>query len=402
MLRHTITFRRLVSLVSAGGLLLLVLWGLQQEESIRDAALPYAVYFCFGVLGAAALVSWYHDYSRVLCATVVIGLAVWGFGRGGPATDLTKLATAFLLPLNFGLFAALKERGMSTLDGLFKAALIGAQVLAIRLLAQTGTGPVHALLRSGEHTVGWSWLPFSAYLSFSFAAFFLLVLFVFRRTNLEAGLLWALAAVFVGLSQIGTPGALYFYCGGAGLVLMFAVLEHGYDIAYRDELTGLPGRRAFNEVLQKLRKRYTIVMCDVDHFKNFNDTYGHDSGDLVLKSVASMLLQVQGGGRAFRYGGEEFALIFKGRSAREVQPVVESLREAIARASLRLPEPVHSNGQEKAVPAGPNSVSITISIGVADHSPKRAPAKAVLEAADAALYLAKESGRNCVKLAEDR
>jgi len=79
-----------------------------------------------------------------------------------------------------------------------------------------------------------------------------------RRTKIEQGLLWALVAMFLGVNQLaaGSSGpasdALFFYSGTAGLVLVLAVLEHGYDIAYRDELTGLPGRRAFNNVIVQL------------------------------------------------------------------------------------------------------------------------------------------------------
>ena len=133
--------------------------------------------------------------------------------------------------------------------------------------------------------------------------------------------------------------ALFFYSGTAGLILVFAVLEHGYDIAYRDELTGLPGRRAFNNVMEQLGGTYAIAMCDVDHFKRFNDTYGHDVGDQVLRMVASKLSQVGGGGRAFRYGGEEFLVVFRGRSAGEAEPFVESLRRSIADAGFVLRSP---------------------------------------------------------------
>ena len=104
-----------------------------------------------------------------------------------------------------------------------------------------------------------------------------------RRTKAEQGLLWSLVAMFLGLNhpEVGAagpvPDALFFYSGAAGIVLVFAVLEHEYDIAYRDELTGLPGRRAFNAAIERLGGTYAIAMCDVDNFKRFNDTYGHDA-----------------------------------------------------------------------------------------------------------------------------
>jgi diguanylate cyclase (GGDEF)-like protein len=70
--------------------------------------------------------------------------------------------------------------------------------------------------------------------------------------------------------------------------------------------------------MMSLGHRFTIAMLDIDHFKRFNDTYGHEVGDQVLKMVAAKLGQVRKGGRAFRYGGEEFALVFPNRSARTV------------------------------------------------------------------------------------
>ena len=163
--------------------------------------------------------------------------------------------------------------------------------------------------------------------------------------------------------------ALFFYSGTAGLVLVFAVLEHGYDIAYRDELTGLPGRRAFNKVMEQLGGTYAIAMCDVDHFKRFNDTYGHDAGDQVLRMVAAKLSQVGGGGRAFRYGGEEFLVVFRGRSAREAEPFVESLRRSIADAGFVLRSPdrpaqqaaTQRRRRSRRVPRGSTSASASAS-----------------------------------------
>ena len=69
-----------------------------------------------------------------------------------------------------------------------------------------------------------------------------------------------------------------------------------------------------------LGPRYVLAMADVDHFKSFNDTHGHDTGDQVLKLVAARLAQVKGGGRAFRYGGEEFTVLFPDRTLDEALP----------------------------------------------------------------------------------
>src|SRR4029453_16614478 len=190
----------------------------------------------------------------------------------------------------------------------------------------------------------------------------------------------------------------------AALILVFSVLQHGYDIAYRDELTGLPGRRAFNNVMAQLGGTYAIAMCDVDHFKKFNDTYVHDAGDQVLRVVAAELRRVGGGGRAFRYGGEEFLVVFRGRSAKEAEPFVESLRRSIAERGFvlrssdrpaRKPAPAKETKQTSAP-----RVNIKLSIGIAERSKRHSTPELVLDAADAALYRAKEAGRNCVMLDE--
>ena len=253
-------------------------------------------------------------------------------------------------------------------------------------------------------------LPWITQFSFAIGVITLVTLVFRRRTKVEQGLLWALVAMFLGTNQL-EPWALnqasetlFFYSGTAGLVLVFAVLEHGYDIAYRDELTGLPGRRAFNSVMEQLGGTYAIAMCDVDHFKRFNDTYGHDVGDQVLRMVASKLSQVGGGGRAFRYGGEEFLIVFRGRSAREAEPFAESLRRSIADAGFVLRSPDRPARKPRASSdtkqTHATKVDISISIGIAERSKRHSTPELVLDAADAALYRAKEAGRNCVTLDE--
>ena len=120
-------------------------------------------------------------------------------------------------------------------------------------------------------------------------------------------------------------------------------------MAFRDELTGIPSRRALNEQLAALGNRYAIAMLDVDHFKKFNDTYGHDLGDQVLKMVAAHIARVGGGGKAFRYGGEEFTVLFPGTDAEDAIPHLEALREEIEsyRMALRGSDrPARTQGQE--------------------------------------------------------
>jgi diguanylate cyclase (GGDEF)-like protein len=286
-----------------------------------------------------------------------------------------------------------------SLDGMLKIALIGAQIAGVASIGdRAGIAP---FLRLGDSPGAWLWLPLAGWASFLVAAIVLLALVFLRRTKVEQGLFWALAAVFLGLYSIDRPQALTFYWGAAGLVLVLAVLEHGYEIAYRDELTGLPGRRAFTNAMGQLGGTYAIAMCDVDHFKRFNDTYGHEAGDQLLKAVAGELSQVGGGGRAFRYGGEEFLVVFRGRTALEARPYAESLRRAIADtrmaadSSPRADRAISGDSAPAVDPMG-----ISVSIGIGEKSKRHSTPELVLEAADTALYRAKEAGRNCVRLEE--
>ncbi|MCM3880567.1 MAG: GGDEF domain-containing protein [Vicinamibacterales bacterium] len=383
MNRRSTTLPFIGSLLAPGGVLVFGTWAVQREEVVRAAAAPYAAYYCFGALAAAVLLSLYYEQARLLCSASAVFLTVLAFGPLSTGSGTVRLSAAILIPLNLALFAFFKERGVITFDGLPKVAIVAAQAAAVFWI---------------DHGIPLEqWM---VHLSFGVGALILLTLVFKRRTKVEQGLLWALVAMLFGVSQ--HDDALFLYSGTAGIVLVFAVLEHGYDMAYRDELTGLPGRRAFNSMMETLGGTYSIAMCDVDHFKKFNDTYGHDVGDQVLRKVAANLSRVGGGGRAFRYGGEEFLIVFRGRSAREAEPFVESLRSSIAEAGfvLRGPDGTERKPGPSAGVEPSRRVNISVSIGIAERSKRHSTPELVLDAADATLYRAKEAGRNCVKLDE--
>ena len=389
--------RLLASLLVPGGVLVLASWAVQSEELVRSHAVPFAAFFCFGALIAAVLLSWYYDQCRLLCSASAVLLTVVPLGTMTASGSIAQSAGVALLPLNLSLFGVLKERGVVSLDGLIKVGIVAAQAAGVYWIASTARLEATAPLE-------WAGVQ----LMFAIGAVTLLAVVFSRRTKVEQGLLWALVAMFLGLNQLGIESssrasdALLLYSGTAGLILVFAVLEHGYDIAFRDELTGLPGRRAFNSMMEQLGGVYAMAMCDVDHFKKFNDSYGHDAGDQVLRKVAAKLSQVGGGGRAFRYGGEEFLIVFRGRSARQAEPFVESLRRAIADEGfvLRDPDRPARKPRSPGKPADMSArkVNISLSIGIAERSKRHSTPELVLDAADEALYHAKEAGRNCVKL----
>ncbi|SHH78956.1 GGDEF domain-containing protein [Ferrimonas marina] len=192
-----------------------------------------------------------------------------------------------------------------------------------------------------------------------------------------------------------------------GLALFVSVLEHGHQIAFLDELTGIPGRRALNLALKRLGRRYTLAMTDIDHFKKFNDTYGHDVGDEVLKLVAARLSKVKGGGKVYRYGGEEFTILFAGKTPKQCRAALEAVRQDIeeypfmVRSSKERPED-NQDGKRQRGSGGGKQVQITLSLGVAQRSRKYGDVESVIKAADTALYAAKKAGRNCIRQAPEK
>ncbi|MBF4385373.1 GGDEF domain-containing protein [Vibrio anguillarum] len=189
----------------------------------------------------------------------------------------------------------------------------------------------------------------------------------------------------------------------AGVLLILYLISAGHKMAFIDRLTGIPGRHALDLDIKYLGKKYAIAMLDIDHFKQFNDRYGHDTGDDVLKLIASRLLLTQGNARVYRYGGEEFTILFKGKNAQQAAIYLDLLRKDIEQYQMVIrnaedrpkDDKLGSKKREQKTPS--NLVSITVSIGVADSYTSEKP-EAVLKIADQALYKAKQNGRNRVEV----
>ncbi|WP_447172699.1 GGDEF domain-containing protein [Shewanella sp. 0m-8] len=181
-------------------------------------------------------------------------------------------------------------------------------------------------------------------------------------------------------------------------IYILTVLTDSYFLAYRDELTGLASRRALYNLVLSLGRKYSVAMLDIDHFKKFNDTYGHDVGDQVLKLVSSKIGGVRGGGKAFRYGGEEFTIVFPRKDASSTLDYLEEVREAIEEYDIVLRDEKRKS-QSKATRGKAlqktKTVSVTISIGVAEHESGE-NFDQTMKRADVALYKAKKKGRNQV------
>lgn len=163
--------------------------------------------------------------------------------------------------------------------------------------------------------------------------------------------------------------------------------------AHQDPLTGLPNRRQLTDDLAgpladvRLKARPTVVaMLDIDHFKRFNDEFGHRVGDVTLQKVAAVLRHsVRDSDMVYRYGGEEFVLMFLDSGQAEGMALAERVRTAV------MAMPLSGDHLE---PVGP----VTVSIGIALYPNQGADIQELIGLADAAMYEAKEAGRNRVVL----
>ncbi len=209
------------------------------------------------------------------------------------------------MPLNFIVTPLLRERGLGIPAITPRVLLLFLESVFVAVICRPGEKNSPAFLhaafldRSWFH---WTKIPQLALLAFIAAFVVLLVRLLLYHKPLESGLLWALAATFLSLQTNPVDRIGVAYWATAGLVLVASIIENSYFLAYHDELTSLPARRAFNEALLRLETPYAIAVVDIDHFKSFNDTYGHDTGDQVLSMVAARLARVSGGGQAFRVG----------------------------------------------------------------------------------------------------
>ncbi len=407
--------RYLYALVVPGGLILLAA-ALFLRWAAPETVAALLRFFPYAVLAAGVLLGWrFHRTSVifVLVALALVDRALAAFILGPSATvtallagiELLWCAVGLLLPLNLIAFSIAGDRGSLAGRFGFGFGVLAAQVLTVVVLA-LWAAPGAASLLNTKFLPEWlpssEWIAHPVLVSFTLAAVFLAVRCVLYRKPLDNGFLWALASSFLALTGFRTHGGspTTFYFSAAGLILVVAVIEAGYAMAFRDELTLLAGRRALNEALQQTGGQYAVAMVDVDHFKKFNDTYGHDVGDQVLKMVARRLEEVTGGGRAFRYGGEEFSVLFPGKTADEALPHLDLLRATIedTRFALRGPgRPRKKPGKPRAGSGAEKNVAVTVSIGVAAPSERAASPDAVIKAADKALYRAKKGGRNQVR-----
>jgi GGDEF domain-containing protein len=359
----------------------------QSFAGLRTAG-PYAV------LVTAMGLAWWFNRGRgfVIAASILLG---WILMHHFPGKAVYTAAVV-LVPLNCLVAVVGPERGVRYGAGYRWLAILAVEAVVVFWFSHASISFDHWWLRSPPTPLVGRVVIAAALVAALWRAYA-------ERRPMQIAHAGALIAFFVAAEWAGQPPVFRAFMGAGGAMLLVALLQESHQLVFRDELTGLLGRRALHERLRSLGPRYALAMVDIDHFKRFNDAHGHEVGDQVLKLVAGRLAKVSGGGIAYRYGGEEFSVLFPDRDAAQARPHLEGVRGAIEQYKMAVRSGDRPKDPDDTVNLRMNrtplkTLSVTISIGVAEPNGElRTPAD-VLRAADEALYRAKEAGRNRLSL----
>ncbi len=309
----------------------------------------------------------------------------------------TALLYAYLLPVLFFVIHLTADRGFLNIRGVIKLALVSFFALGPALRLLFDFSPLMDFYRELP-AFRFNSLAVSPLYLLLFVVFGLMLIFIRERSFYGKGqemIFWAVAAFSLVPFIEGqwwneevfvfSPVVSILY-GFGSVVMAGRAVNYAWGKAYLDKLTLVEGRMALDEQLERLSGDYALAMVDIDNFKTFNDKYGHDSGDVVLQQVAD-ILEYYSGGQVYRFGGEEFTVVYPDKLADEVAEELEELRKRVAENKVGVTR--KSKRATKVL-----KKKVTVSIGLANSSGRYENPHEALNVADNALYKAKEEGKN--------
>jgi GGDEF domain-containing protein len=356
------------------------------------------------VYTAGFVLAWHFRRSRV--AAVLLGLFMMdlllrpsssAFQPGvGSIWDASGVLFLFFMPV----VAAMKDRGVSSRRGFIQVAIV---------LAGLASGLLFWAVR--PELLSWTWQPFLPWdfseLGLSDAAlvvglFALLLtggLAVARDHRLDKGFFFIAVALLLALRGGSETLESTVYLTMAGLILLVNVMEKLYSFSVRDEVTGLPTRRALRREIKRSGGAYALAFVGVDHYNDLYDRHGRETSDRVIKRIAMHLGKTSVTGPVFRYDNQQFAIVYSGRGREEVLGDLEMLRADIEDFRFSLRPKAHGNGQAGAAHYPAVRWSLTVTVGVAERGERKGWAaryRAIAREARGALHRGQKAGGNIV------
>jgi len=391
------------------GFIFLTLYTVLRFNLLETQLEEFARFYPYIVLVSGALLGIRSNQSRILLTILILLCPVLAFNYyfqnkvpGSDTTGFIYSCFSVFLPFNLMLIFWIREKGLLSASFVLKVLFILVQLLIFYLIYLYKFKEFNVLLSSKFFDIKFGipdFLPQVSLFLIIFAFLISLAKFLMNRNVMESGFIWLLVCVLFSFYNGFITGGAILYLSTSGLIVIASFVETSFGFAYRDQLTGLMSRRSMDDYILTLGGNYTISLIDIDFFKKFNDRYGHDVGDQVLRMISLKLKKVGGRGKVFRYGGEEFAVVFAGKKLDKAIRHMEELRGNISKSKFiirGIKRPKKKPTAVKLVVGSKANVRITVSLGVADNSGENTTPLQVIKSADLALYRAKKSGRNKV------
>jgi diguanylate cyclase (GGDEF)-like protein len=335
---------------------------------IESLAMALLVGFSSFLVDSIAFVP--AGYVELVYALALAGTVIYTFARSFPTYRVTRNVTVVVAVVLVAILVSARffVVPFSWIRFLIIPRLLSLQSLAVVLVA------IAVVVANALHR------PESFYLRGAISGLALLAAGAWiMEAFLNAVGLGPVSAVWIGL----------LYAGGTPLFFLVAILFHvlarmEHRVSY-DPLLQIYNREYCNRILSEqsnivTRPPISVLMIDIDHFKQVNDTYGHQAGDKILYSVAQTVQKnVVPEGILCRYGGEELIAFFPGLAGRDVVPLAQRIRQSVERLETKVKG---------------TRISVTVSLGLSDRKAPKHRISHVVSAADKALYIAKENGRN--------
>lgn len=379
---------------------ILVAWALAvKAESSSEATqslikvIPYVV-----ALLAIFMSVWYQNSNSfyLVCFILISYIFISISQEHLPMLVEAVTMLSILFPLNIVWLSFSKERGIFSNYGRNKAIIVSAQLIWVFINIKIKSS-VPAIQGMSQVYIG---IKAPAVVLYILAVGLLLSCYILKNRYMDLIYVAVLITSIISFYFSNRILLVSIFTSAIFVIMVIAMFDVSYSLAFYDTLTGVLSRRALEQELLKLgNRKYAIAMVDLDFFKKVNDSYGHDIGDEVLKMVASLLNKTLAKAKVFRYGGEEFVVLFIGKSYNEIMPQLERTRRAIERRPFIVRSdnrPTEKPDKISKYAKGKGKINITVSIGLAQRTDLIKTGYDVIKKADEALYKSKNGGRNCI------